>query len=48
MRVVCEQLLNTMDIEQRRKLMAAFPGLYQMIYPGSGIVVLDCYGNRLG
>jgi hypothetical protein len=32
-RVVCEHLLYTMDGEQRRSLMAAFPGLYAMVFP---------------
>lgn len=32
-RVVCEQLLYTMDIEQRGKFKATFPGLYRLLYP---------------
>lgn len=34
-RVVCEQLLYTMDHEQRSKFMATFPGLYLLIFPGT-------------
>jgi hypothetical protein len=34
-RVVCEQLLYTMDADQRGKLMETFPGLYLLIYPGT-------------
>lgn len=34
-RVVLEHLLMTMDIEQRNKFRNTFPGLYNMIYPGS-------------
>ena len=33
-RVVCEQLLYTMDTDQRHKFMATFPGLYCLIFPG--------------
>lgn len=32
-RVVLEYLLYIMPIEQRKDLMATFPGLYKMIYP---------------
>lgn len=34
-RVVCEQLLFTMDYAQREKFMATFPGLYVKLYPGT-------------
>ena len=30
-RVICEQLLYTMDIEQRTKLKNTYPGLYQKL-----------------
>jgi hypothetical protein len=32
-RVVCEQLLFTMDIEQRTKFREAYPGLYEKTQP---------------
>lgn len=32
-RVICEQLLYTMDIEQRIKFKAAYPGLYEKACP---------------
>lgn len=32
-RVVCEHLLYTMKTDQRRDLMATFPGLYLLIFP---------------
>jgi len=34
-RVLCEELLYTMDTEQRRKIMGRLPGIYHMAYPGS-------------
>jgi hypothetical protein len=34
-RVVCEQLLYTMDSEQRVKFMQTHPGLYLKLYPGA-------------
>jgi len=32
-RVICEQLLYTMDIEQRIKFLETYPGLYAKIEP---------------
>jgi len=46
-RVVCEHLLYTMEIGQRRKLMAAFPGLYKTLFPDSGVKVLDAHGQEI-
>jgi hypothetical protein len=46
-RVVCEHLLYTMEISQRRKLMAAFPGLYKNLFPNCGIKVIDSHGAEL-
>jgi len=46
-RVVCEQLLYTMDTEQRRKLMGTFPGLYLMLYPGSGPATVEVFREQL-
>lgn len=34
-RVVCEQLLYTMDSEQRKKFMQKYPGLYLKLYPSA-------------
>lgn len=31
-RVLCEELLYTMEIEQRQKIMARHPGLYVRLY----------------
>ena len=31
-RVLCEELLYTMEIEQRRKIMVRHPGLYMRLY----------------
>jgi len=38
-RVLCEELLYTMDTEQRRKIMGRLPGIYHMAYPGSAPVL---------
>lgn len=32
-RVLCEELLYTMDAEQRLKVKAKLPGIYGMVYP---------------
>jgi len=32
-RALCEELLYTMDIEQREKIKATLPGLYAMVFP---------------
>jgi hypothetical protein len=40
-RVVCEHLLFTMQTEQRRDLIEAFPGLYKMVFPDHEIVWED-------
>jgi hypothetical protein len=32
-RVLCEELLYTMDAEQRLKVKAKLPGIYAMVYP---------------
>ena len=47
-RVICEQLLYTMDIEQRIKFRETYPGLYAKIEPpkiGKGIA---SKGGRIG
>lgn len=40
-RVVCEQLLYTMDHNQRSKFMVTFPGLYILIFPGTEQAVIE-------
>jgi hypothetical protein len=37
-RVICEQLLYTMDIEQRIKFRETYPGLYAKIEPPKEVV----------
>lgn len=46
-RVVCEQLLYTMDYEQRHKFMGTFPGLYLMLYPDSGPALVEVFQEQL-
>lgn len=46
-RVVCEQLLNTMDTDQRGKLMQAFPGLYLQLYPETKEATLQRFSEGL-
>jgi hypothetical protein len=44
-RVICEYLLYTMDIEQRTKLKNTYPGLYQKLYPG-GMADQDAWNRQ--
>lgn len=46
-RVVLEELLYTMQIEQRTSLMETFPGLYLMIFPDHGPSVVKAFQERL-
>lgn len=47
-RVVCEQLLYTMKTDERRNLMATFPGLYVLIFPGSEKATAELFMEVMG
>ena len=46
-RVLCEELLYTMDSEQRRKIANKIPGIYKMAFGSIPSTMVEMKGNEI-